>query len=272
MTQCFNDSKKMQEQYGVASRLDYRIQLHQLYSTSKISWIDWVFDNYELSAGQRILELGCGNGNLWKNNAPRLPKDIALCLSDFSVAMLEETKKNTASMIGVDYQQIDAQAIPFSADSFDIVIANHMLYHMPDLDRALREIARVLKPAGILYATTFGKGNFQELTDILKGFDSAIDLAQGAVSDAFGLESGQYKLGKYFASVTVRRYKDGLHITELQPLLNYVFSAQGIGNVNEVITKERLADFEVYMNEVFNKKGYIDICKDAGIIIARNPQ
>lgn len=50
---------------------------------------------------------------------------------------------------------IDIQNIPYEDNSFDLVIANMMLYHVPDLPRALAEVGRVLKPEGKLYTATF---------------------------------------------------------------------------------------------------------------------
>ncbi len=57
----------------------------------------------------------------------------------------------------VQFKEIDAQSIPFEDETFDAVIANHMLYHVPDRPKAIAEIKRVLKPGGRLIATTIGK-------------------------------------------------------------------------------------------------------------------
>ena len=58
---------------------------------------------------------------------------------------------------------MDAQDIPFEDDTFGCVVANHMLYHVPDLDKGLAEIRRVLKPGGKLYAATNGEAHMLEL-------------------------------------------------------------------------------------------------------------
>jgi ubiquinone/menaquinone biosynthesis C-methylase UbiE len=56
--------------------------------------------------------------------------------------------------------------IPYEDNSWDIVIANLMLYHIPDREKAIHEISRVLKPHGALYASTFGLDNMKELNKI----------------------------------------------------------------------------------------------------------
>lgn len=268
----FNDSKEVEKQYGTANNLNSRILLHQLYSTNKLGWANWVFGNYELKPNQTILELGCGNGVIWKVNKDNVPMDIKLVLSDFSEGMLNAAKENTRCMDFIEYKVIDAQDIPYANNSFDIVIANHMLYHVPDIDKALGEISRVLKPEGVFYCTTIGEGNFKEIIDLLQDIDASIDFAQNSITDAFSLENGEKKLNNYFNSCELRRYEDSLHITEAQPLIDYILSSQGIGNVSEIIKGEKEEQFTRYISELFNKSGFIDVRKDAGIFISKKPR
>ena len=75
------------------------------------------------------------------------------------------------------FEKIDAQSIPYRTDSFDAVIANHMLYHIPDLGKTLSEIRRVLKPEGHLYATTVGLNHMAELRACLETWVSKRRLA-----------------------------------------------------------------------------------------------
>ncbi|MEZ4608117.1 MAG: class I SAM-dependent methyltransferase [Deinococcales bacterium] len=77
---------------------------------------------------------------------------------------------NLQSLKGVEFLQIDAEEIPFADNSFDAVIANHMLYHVADRPKALGEIARVLKANGKLYATTVGERHMGELTVLVNAF------------------------------------------------------------------------------------------------------
>lgn len=232
-----------------------------------------VFQNYQLKPNLSILELGCGNGGIWKENASQIPIGTKLTLSDFSKGMLEAAKSNTAELdFAPKYAVIDAQSIPFSDSLFDIVIANHMLYHVPDINMALKEIARVLKPGGIFYATTIGKDNFKELISLLHDFDAEIDFAQDAITKAFGLESGKDLLSPYFNAVASERYEDSLHVTESKPLIEYVLSSQGIGNINEIIVGQKIEQFKRYIEDMLMKDGYIDIQKDAGMFISRFPQ
>jgi len=261
-----NTTNEVREQYKTDKNLNARAALHALYSTNKQGWSNWVVEQYDIKPGMRILELGCGNGYMWSGRT--LPDGVTLVLSDFSEGMLAAAKANTAGLPHVEYRVIDAQDIPFGDGEFDIVIANHMLYHMPDVDKALAETARVLKPGGKLYSTTLGEGNFKEMMALLAGFDTRIDFAQNTITDAFGLETGGAKLSKHFSSSEVHRYGDSLHITEAQPMIDYILSLQGIGNVCDIITGDEVDRFAAYVNEVFDKNGFFDVKKDAGIFIS----
>ena len=211
-----------------------------------------------------VLELATGTGLIAINIAGAVRSITA---TDFSPKMIETAKKKIVPE-NVRFSVEDATALSFDDNSFDVVIANHMLYHVPDVERALREIARVLKPGGSFYATTIGYSNMRELADLLRGFDDRIDFAQDSIAEAFGLESGKEILERFFASVDVRRYKDSLHITEPKPLIDYVLSLSGIGNILEIIQGEKIKQFENYILELFQKHVYIDITKDAGIFIS----
>lgn len=141
----------LNEQYKDASNLNARIQLHQRFGTSKVDWHRWVFEQFALAAGSRILELGSGPGHLWQKNLDRIPPHCQITLSDFSEGMLQEAKNNLAqSASRFSFQVIDAQSIPFGDASFDVVIANHMLYHVPDRARLLRNPARLATTGTLL--------------------------------------------------------------------------------------------------------------------------
>lgn len=266
----FSESETLKtEQYRTAGNLNTRISLHQLYSTNKQGFANWVFQLYDLQPGQRILELGCGNGGIWKCGS--IPDGVTIVLSDFSEGMIKAAEENLVGLDFIEYRVIDAQEIPYDANTFDIVIANHMLYHVPDIKKALSEIARVLKPEGIFYASTFGLHNMEELTALLVSFDRRIDFPMQAVAQRFGLETGKAQLQEFFRNVQLDRYEDSLHVTEFEPLADYVLSSQSVGNVNEIIIGDKVKDFNNYLSEVLAVKGYIDIGKDAGMFTARNP-
>ena len=87
-----NSTEIVKEQYQTADKLNIRIALHQKYSTNRIPFGDWIVSNYQIKPGCRILELGCGTGDMWKEHLSLVRDVEQLVLSDFSKGMLETTK------------------------------------------------------------------------------------------------------------------------------------------------------------------------------------
>jgi ubiquinone/menaquinone biosynthesis C-methylase UbiE len=141
--------------YRDASRLNARIQLHRRFSANTYGWTRWLFDHYAFAPDSRILEVGCGPGDLWRDNADRIAAGWAITLSDFTGGMVRKARENLrAAPQRFGFAALDAQAIPFPGDTFDAVFANMMLYHVPDRARALAEIRRVLRRGGRLLVAT----------------------------------------------------------------------------------------------------------------------
>ncbi len=147
-----NSPEFLASQYGAASILNTRLQFHDRFSINRYGWHRWVFDQFHLKSPSTILELGCGAGALWRENLDRVLESWHITLTDFSEGMLKQARQNLAGGSVFEFRKVDAQIkpLPFADASFDAVIANHMLYHVPDRQSVLLEIRRVLKPNGRL--------------------------------------------------------------------------------------------------------------------------
>ena len=151
------------QQYANAANLNARVRIHQLFSTNPYGWQRWVFDQLALPESARVLEVGCGPANLFGDNFARIPGGWDITLTDFSPGMLADAALNLGERRPrFKIAAADLQSLPFASDSFDAVIANHMLYHLPDRARGLAEARRVLAPGGRFYATTIGPGHMGE--------------------------------------------------------------------------------------------------------------
>jgi ubiquinone/menaquinone biosynthesis C-methylase UbiE len=201
----------LERQYATAQNLVTRIALHERFSTSSEPFPRWVFDRLRIPARADVLEVGCGNGNLWAANRDRIPSGWRLTLTDFSQGMLEEAQGRLGDL--ATYEVADIEELPFASASFDSVIANHMLYHVPDLERAFAEIARVLRSGGIVIATTNGLDHLRELRAHSHQW-----------SRSFGLENGAAQIERFFRDVEVELFPDSLEVTEIEPLLDFVRS------------------------------------------------
>jgi len=260
--ECISDQQYLlRHQYKDASNLDARIGLHERFSTNAYGWSRWVLDHVlpHVPPDGHVLELGCGPGMLWRENRERIPPGWDVTLSDFSAGMLAEARRNLSDAgRSFSFAQVDAQHIPYPDDSIDAVVANHMLYHVPDRARTFGEIRRVLRPDGRFFAATNGQGHMRELEDFVPAY------RVHRVGLGFDLEQGGMALAPWFAHVDLDRYEDALEVTEAAPMLDYLFSMRLAVDIGET-------DRAAITHEVERRlatDGVIRIGKDVGLFVA----
>lgn len=258
------DLEYLKKEYRDATNLNARIRLHQLFSLNPYGWLRWVFDQLELPPRCRILELGCGPGSLWLENLERIPQGWEILLTDYSEGMLKQAQENLAGKRDFQYQIVDAQhtPLPFEDETFGGVIANHMIYYIADKPALFAEIQRVLKPGGHFYATTVGERHLVELAGLITRFDEKL-AAWGMGTPSFTIENGAEQIAGYFPDVLLKRYQDGLAVTEVEPLLAYILSSK------LDLEGERIGQIKEFLEEEMVKcGGVIRITKDSGIFIS----
>ena len=253
------------DQYRDSSNLDARAAIHLRFSTNPYGWFNWVFDKLSvLPDNARILELGCGPGYLWKECAGRIPTGWNITLSDLSPGMVDAAWRNlVVTGRNFKFEQVDAQSIPYPDGTFDAVIANHMLYHVPDRRKALSEMRRVLRMGSLLFVTTVGDGHLKEIGAYLSRATMKKDLPRFA--DPFLLENGLGQVREFFPNVDTSRYEDNLRVTDVGPIMNYIRSGIRAGEFSE----EEFAKIEKELTDQLERDGEIFITKDSGLFEAR---
>ncbi len=257
-----SDPDYLKEEYKDSNNLRTRLDLHHRFSVNKYGLHRWVFDHFDLPSRCRVLELGCGTGSLWEENGARIPAGWDVTLSDFSSGMLEDAWRKLEKVHPFQYKVVDAQSIPYGSGTFNAVVANHMLYHVPDRVSALREIRRVLAPGGTLFASTNGEKHLVEINHLLTTFDPELNL-WGRVGQSFRLENGPAQLSPWFTNVKVYRYEDALDVTEAEPLAEYILS----GWAEKVIGTRRDEFVKFLADEMAARGGSLHITKDAGLLV-----
>jgi ubiquinone/menaquinone biosynthesis C-methylase UbiE len=261
----FTDQQYLKtEQYKDSSNLDARAALHKRFSTNSYGWCKWVFDTLlKLPENAKILELGCGPAYLWQENISRIPNGWRITLSDLSSGMLDAAWRNlVVSGRAFQFKEIDAQSIPFEDETFDAVVANHMLYHVPDRLKAIAEMKRVLTSNGRLIATTIGENHLKEIANWIRQVNPGMEFV--SFGSPFTLENGLDQLKPFFSQVVLSRYSDRLQVTEVKPIIAFILSTSHAAGVSD----EKLAKLQVDLEKELKEKGRIFISKDSGLFEA----
>jgi SAM-dependent methyltransferase len=158
----------------------------------------------------RVLDVGCGPGELTERFAREFGAEVRAI--DISPRMVELTRARE-----IDAQIADAEQIPFADREFDCVFAGWVLYHVPALDRAISECARVLRPGGRLVASTYTEANLAELWDLIGETEP-----RGALS--FNRSNGAELLRRHFARVEQREVEAQLVFPDAESIRSFIAS------------------------------------------------
>ena len=124
-----------------------------------------------------------------------------------------------------------------------------MLYHVPDIDKGLAEVQRVLKRGGLFYCATYGEhGIVEYLSKILS---------------AYGVEDGYEILSKTFSRVEKLEYIDSLAVTNIDDMVEYIYSLSSMTSLNSV-PKQVIK--EILINNTTN--GILNVPKEYGMFIS----
>ena len=244
-------------QYKSPDKLNVRIRLHQLYSTNKEGFNNWIVKYYDIKKKSSILELGCGTGITWQEHTHLLQKCKEVYFTDLFEGMIEEARANIGEHSNIHYEVVNAEDLPYEDERFDIVIANMMLYHIPNLDKALSEIRRVLKKNGIFYSATYGENGVESFINQMLNI-------QTERQHTFTLQNGKGILENWFSDVEKLEYDDKLLISNYSDLVEYIQSFKEMNDWQNYSKEELyrlISDYE--------KQGVIEIPKEYGMFVSR---
>jgi len=250
-------------QYRDSANLTARATLHRRFSTGSTPWFDWVWQKMAVQPGERVLECGCGPGGLWHHNRARLPEGCTVTLTDLSPGMVAEAQETVGALPGFRCETANIEKLPFADNSFDLVAANHMLYHVPHLDQALAEVRRVLVDNGRFVCATNGNDHMRELTELGRRHDVPLHFRSQDL--AFRLENGADLLRPFFSRITRHDYDSHLAITEVEPLIDYALS---YGETRQIVTPAQIDALRRYVSDHITRQGYFHITKATGIFVA----
>ncbi len=264
----FTDPAWLNAQYKKSDNLSARISLHGKCSTDGGQWYPWVFDQMRACIADRadILEIGAGVGDLWVRNRSKMSDGWTVTVTDRSEGMVEETKNILGADASFLYAVVDANdRWPFLDDSFDVVIANHVLHHIDQINTCLSEAARVLRPGGVFFASCLGPSHMQKFYDLIHEFDENFDAHR--FDRPFNLATGTGLLSPHFFTVKIIDHQNSLviHRDDIPLLVEYAYSMNDVASLLGPQGKAKLVDF---FSDLIEQQGELVIPKEEGLFVA----
>ncbi len=246
-------------------------ETHAKYGVPKCDFVSWTLDTVAWQGRETVLDLGSGRGSHYPQLIERAA-DINYFALDLSSFLLQQHPAASQCLT-----RGDAVSLPYADDTFDVVMANHVLYHCSDIDGSLSEVKRVLKPTGKLLATTNSIHTMPELQVLIR---RAIVLLcnNGArvhpltfPSDAFALENGTRILSRHFYAVVRHDLPGQLVFDNIEPAMDYLDSMRDLRQHNlpeDVAWDDMMLIMRQQMTQMIQLMGKLELTVSTGALIA----
>jgi ubiquinone/menaquinone biosynthesis C-methylase UbiE len=255
-------------QYRSDSNLAARQSLYR-FQQPRVAIQSFAFDLAELRGDEVVLDAGCGNGSYLAELQRREHQGLVTCL-DMSPGMLAAASAQRPDALVVG----DAQRLPFVDASFDVVLAMHMLYHVPDRARAIADFRRVLRPDGVFLALTNADGHIDELNRIIA---AAVEDATGEYRFdqtrsflVFSAESGGDELAQSFTRVERHDADSFLMIGEVQPVVDYAASMHVIVDLPAIDADAALRGVARRVASIVDRDGVFRVSTRVACFVCRD--
>jgi SAM-dependent methyltransferase len=247
------------QQYVTDANLAARQAIYRFQTPRRFVWNE-TLDLAGLRGDEAVLDVGCGNGTyLWALDERRhRGLVVGMDLSPGMLAAARTRSGDARLMLG------DAQILPFADRSFDVVLAMHMLYHLPDRALGIRELRRVLRSDGVALVVTNSSRHLSEIDDI------AVAAAGRSLPSnrlTFTMESGEPELCEGFAHVERHDMPSELVIPEAEPVVEYVHSMRAFVADDEL--GPVLDEIRARVTEVIDRDGAFRVRTAAGCFVCR---
>jgi ubiquinone/menaquinone biosynthesis C-methylase UbiE len=260
-----------EQEYADDSHLDVRYRTHQLYTLDPVDFGRWTLERLEWQGDERVLDVGCGPGDLLRQMARGRPDWRAPVGLDLSAGMVAQAMERTREQ-EVRFLVADAQSVPFPDETFDVVMARHMLYHVPDINRAVSEAARVLRPHGRFLVTTNSAHTMPEYQALMEGATRRFPGMERRerITDRFSLENASAFLEPDFDALKAHILRGTLRFPSAQPLLEYLASHRSMIMRDDHTHREWEAVLEfvrIEAESVITCAGHFDVSKITGALV-----
>jgi SAM-dependent methyltransferase len=207
------DPRRLRTAYADGTKFLDRVALYR-YQTPHVRFPDWVLDHLDLHDGNCVVDVGCGPGLYVRKLAER-PVRLDLVAVDQSPGMVREAGGGVAG---------DVQALPLQSGVADVVLALHFLYHVEDIPAAVAELARVVRPDGVVIVATNGPDHHYRVPELIGAASGCDELRRPGTR--FDLGNAPGYLGAEFVSVETDVVRARIVLTEPDPIVRFIASCE----------------------------------------------
>jgi ubiquinone/menaquinone biosynthesis C-methylase UbiE len=224
----------------------------------------WVVEQVPVDDDAHIIDVGCGPGlylaALRRDGSARRPIGV-----DLSAGMCAEASSFGPTLVA------DAVALPFADRGADLVIAAHMLYHVADIDAALREFRRVLHPEGTLAIVLNGRDHLPEILELLTQSVGACGGPTDVRSRTFMravLDAAVPRVASHFARVTCNEYRRTIEVPDPDVVVTYLATLESLYGEMGVSWSDVLADARARVAVQIREHGVWRTQSHGGVLLA----
>ena len=260
--------------YATEQPLAVRVQTHKLYTRPPVDFPAWVLDHVTWHGDEQVLDVGCGSGAYVGSLCGRLAQEGCVLAGDVSGGMLRDVAAKSLPT-NVVLLNADAMRLPLPDGCCDVVLANHMLYHVPQMEAAVMEFHRVLQPGGYLLAATNARDAMQAFVTEMERAGRALGCPGVTLPVSphvrFTLENGWTTLSPCFPDVAQDLVESALVFSDAAPAVAYIDSLRPMYEpwLPDGMAWETLIEqVERQIRAQIAARGAYRVAKTAGVFIA----
>jgi SAM-dependent methyltransferase len=253
------DRRQLRTAYADGGKFMDRVAIYQ-YQKPQVRFPEWVLDHLDLREGDRVLDVGCGPG-LYVRKLRELPVAVSVLGLDQSPGMVGEAGGGVVA---------DVQALPLRPGVADVVLALHFLYHVDDIPAAIAELARVVRPDGVVVVATNGPDHHHRIPELLGAASGCADLWRPGTR--FDLANAPGYLDAAFPSVEVDVVTARIVLTEPSPIVRFINSCEEFyapSLPDPAAWPHVIATVEALVAEEIAERGTFEMGTEAGVLLCR---
>lgn len=271
------DKLLIRQSYMDPENLLIREQTHAQYSTPPIDFPHWMLTRHQSWRGdERVLDINPASGACFEIGLKKLSQGQYVA-SDVAFGLLLGARHHQLSD-QVQFVLNEIQSLAFADNTFDVILANHVLHHVTDLHAILEELHRVLKPSGILIASTdsqYTMAEFDTLTrralTLLGRPPKANDSFYSRFIEGFSLENGSRMLARHFRAVARHEIPSTFVFDDAKPVIKFLNSSRAARETSlpeGVSWEDFIAVMADQIRRLISHFGELTVNKLSGVLLA----